>query len=77
MLSFVLDDEPPQLEGEIIVSADTAEREAAEAGWSAADELLLYVDSRHAAPGRLRRQRRRRRGRNARGRSGRARRNSA
>ena len=42
VLSFVL--EPlPQLEGEIIASFDTARTEAAEAGWAAEDELLLYV----------------------------------
>lgn len=43
VLSFTLEDEPPQLEGEIIVSVDTARQNAAEAGWSADDELLLYV----------------------------------
>jgi probable rRNA maturation factor len=43
VLSFVLEDEPPRLEGEIIVSRDTAERCAADAGWSGEDELLLYV----------------------------------
>jgi probable rRNA maturation factor len=31
------------LEGEIIVSVDTARQNAAEAGWSSDDELLLYV----------------------------------
>jgi len=43
VLSFALEDNPPRLEGEVIVSADTAQRCALEAGWSAADELLLYV----------------------------------
>jgi probable rRNA maturation factor len=43
VLSFPLEDAPPSLEGEIVVSFDTAIRCAAEAGWSAADELLLYV----------------------------------
>lgn len=43
VLSFVLEDEPPRLEGEIIVSTDTAARCAAELHWPAADELLLYV----------------------------------
>lgn len=43
VLSFALEDRPPRLEGEIIVSLDTAIRLAAEVGWSAADELLLYV----------------------------------
>jgi probable rRNA maturation factor len=43
VLSFTLEDDPPRLEGEIIVSVDTARQNAAEAGWSANDELLLYV----------------------------------
>jgi probable rRNA maturation factor len=43
VLSFVLDDSTDTLDGEVIVSADTAIREAAEAGWSADNELLLYV----------------------------------
>jgi probable rRNA maturation factor len=42
VLSFTLA-EPPQLEGEIIASIDTARREAAEAGWTTDDELLLYA----------------------------------
>ena len=32
-----------RVEGELIVSADTAQRNASEYGWPAADELLLYV----------------------------------
>jgi probable rRNA maturation factor len=32
-----------RLEGEVIVSAETAAREAGRFGWSPADELLLYV----------------------------------
>jgi probable rRNA maturation factor len=43
VLSFVLDDSANALDGEVIVSADTAIREAGTAGWSAEDELLLYV----------------------------------
>ncbi|CAE7440575.1 rRNA maturation RNase YbeY [Botrimarina mediterranea] len=43
VLSFALLDEPPRLEGEVIVSADTAVENAAEYGWPAEDELLLYV----------------------------------
>ncbi len=43
VLSFTLEDEPPRLEGEIVVSVDTARQNAVEAGWSADDELLLYV----------------------------------
>ncbi len=42
VLSFVLENEP-MLEGDVIVSADTAARSAEQYGWSAADELLLYV----------------------------------
>jgi probable rRNA maturation factor len=43
VLSFPLEDASPRLEGEIVVSADTAERCALEAGWRPEDELLLYV----------------------------------
>ena len=43
VLSFALEDDPPRLEGEIVVSADTAHRCAVEADWSPGDELLLYV----------------------------------
>ena len=43
VLSFVLEQAGDHLEGELVVSADTAHREAAEAGWSPQDELLLYV----------------------------------
>jgi probable rRNA maturation factor len=43
VLSFALESDPPRLVGEIIVSVDTAVCLAEEAGWSAADELLLYV----------------------------------
>jgi probable rRNA maturation factor len=42
VLSFALA-EPPQLEGEIVASIDTARREAVAAGWSPDDELLLYA----------------------------------
>lgn len=43
VLSFPLsaDDEP--LDGEVVVSLDTARREAEHFGWSTDDELLLYV----------------------------------
>ena len=34
---------PPPLEGELIVSTETALREAAAHGWNPQDELLLYV----------------------------------
>lgn len=45
VLSFLLDSDPEQhsLEGQLIVSADYAAREALRYGWSAGDELLLYV----------------------------------
>ena len=43
VLSFVLDETDGSLEGEIILSADTAAASAPEFGWSAADEQLLYV----------------------------------
>jgi probable rRNA maturation factor len=43
VLSFVLEQTDERVEGELIVSADTALREAADAGWSPHDELLLYV----------------------------------
>ncbi len=43
VLSFVLEDDGDHLEGEVILSADTAAAAAAEVGWPAADEQLLYV----------------------------------
>jgi probable rRNA maturation factor len=43
VLSFVLDEEAGRLEGDVIASADTAARTAAQLQWPAADELLLYV----------------------------------
>lgn len=43
VLSFALLDEPPRIEGEVIVSADTAVANAREYGWPPEDELLLYV----------------------------------
>ncbi len=43
VLSFVLEDDGRQLQGELIVSADTAARNAIDYGWSTADELLLYL----------------------------------
>ena len=42
-ISFVLERSHDFVEGEIAVSAETAQREAAHYGWPAADELLLYV----------------------------------
>jgi len=45
VLSFLLTYDPEQraLEGEIIVSVDYAAREAVRYGWTADDELVLYV----------------------------------
>jgi probable rRNA maturation factor len=43
VLSFVLEDEGDHLEGEVILSADTAASAAEELGHSPAEEQLLYV----------------------------------
>ncbi|MFV1963849.1 MAG: rRNA maturation RNase YbeY [Pirellulaceae bacterium] len=43
VLSFLLDRDGASLEGEVVVSAETAAREAAQYGWSADRELLLYA----------------------------------
>jgi probable rRNA maturation factor len=43
VLSFVLEASPKYIEGEIVVSADTALASAPDYHWPAADELLLYV----------------------------------
>jgi probable rRNA maturation factor len=43
VLSFLLERDGEHLEGEVIVSADTALRAAKEFGWGVHDELLLYV----------------------------------
>jgi probable rRNA maturation factor len=43
VLSFLLEREEDCLEGEVVVSVDTAARSAVEYGWSTDDELLLYV----------------------------------
>ncbi|QDS97852.1 rRNA maturation RNase YbeY [Adhaeretor mobilis] len=43
VLSFALNDPNEPLQGELIVNAQFAEREALEAGWEATNELLLYV----------------------------------
>lgn len=42
VITFLLDDEGGRLEGEIVVSADTAHQQAESFGWNTADELLLY-----------------------------------
>ena len=43
VLSFVLDEQNDHLDGEVIISADTAATAAAEAAWPAAAEQSLYV----------------------------------
>ncbi|MGI9429330.1 MAG: rRNA maturation RNase YbeY [Bythopirellula sp.] len=43
VLSFVLEDRQPYLEGELVVSTDTAAKNAQEYCWPSASELLLYV----------------------------------
>ena len=43
VLSFPLGDDGSHLTGELIVSADTAKRNATEYGWPALNELMLYV----------------------------------
>jgi len=42
VLSFVLESAKPMLDGEVIVSCDTAQKVAPEYSWSAQNELLLY-----------------------------------
>jgi len=43
VLSFVLENDENGLDGEIVVSADTAARTCAEYGWSSHCELTLYL----------------------------------
>ena len=43
VLSFVLEQRPGYVEGEIVVSADTAAAQAVQFNWPPEDELLLYV----------------------------------
>lgn len=43
VLSFVLEDDGRGLQGELVASADTAARNALAYGWSATNELLLYL----------------------------------
>ena len=43
VISFVLDQDSLSLEGEVIASAETAAKVCVAAGWSAQDELLLYI----------------------------------
>jgi probable rRNA maturation factor len=43
VLSFLLEREETALEGEVIISAETAIRQAPQFGWAADQELLLYA----------------------------------
>ena len=43
VITFVLEQDERRLEGEIVISADTAARLAAEVGWPLEDELTLYA----------------------------------
>jgi probable rRNA maturation factor len=43
VISFVLEQDDGLVDGEIVASAETAAAAAKNFGWSAADELLLYV----------------------------------
>lgn len=43
VLSFLIEQDGNRIEGDIVASVDTAAREAPKYGWSAEDELLLYV----------------------------------
>ncbi len=43
VMSFALEQSETSLEGEVVVSAETAARTAPDYGWAAEDELLLYA----------------------------------
>lgn len=43
VLSFLLEEEGSRLVGQVILSTDTAEREASKVGWPVETEMLLYV----------------------------------
>lgn len=43
VISFGYLHQPPRVEGELVVSAETAARTAADLNWIAANELILYV----------------------------------
>jgi len=43
VISFAYRCDPPDIEGELIVSIDTADRRARELGWKTIHELLLYT----------------------------------
>ena len=43
VLSFVLEDDGSHLQGQLVVSTDTAVESASQFGWTANEEMLLYV----------------------------------
>ena len=43
VISFCYGCEPPRVEGELVISVDTARERADELGWSIESELILYV----------------------------------
>ena len=43
VLSFLLSDAGDVVDGEVVVSAETAERQCGQFGWLAQDELVLYI----------------------------------
>ncbi len=43
VLSFVLERSPQRIEGQLVVSAETAAARSREYGWEPGDELLLYA----------------------------------
>lgn len=43
VISFGYQADPPRLAGEMVISAETARQRAAEIGWSATHEMMLYV----------------------------------
>lgn len=43
VISFAYSCRPPEIEGELVVSIDTARARAGELGWSIESELILYV----------------------------------
>ncbi|WP_372897925.1 rRNA maturation RNase YbeY [Stieleria sp.] len=43
VISFPYSDDPDHIEGELVASVETAQENAAEAGWEVANEVLLYV----------------------------------
>lgn len=43
VISFAYVDQPPTLEGEMVVSVETAHRQSLEIGWNEKNELLLYA----------------------------------